>query len=101
MFNLLVTANENAWNGPAEKFHVTRVLKSYTDDHLKAKFGALDDASVEALCRMPAVFAYEKGIGQAPKFGQVTGVRHRSTRLEVAVDYTLIDLPRFLSEQEL
>lgn len=101
MFNLLVTHDEEAWQGPPARFHISRVLKPYTDDHLKEKFGKLDEASLDALCRMPAIFACEKGVGPQPKFGHVTGIRRRGGGMELAVDYTLIDLPKFLTDKEL
>ena len=80
MFNLLVTADEEAWNGRPVTFPLSRSLREYTDASITDRLGSLDEASVRALIGMPAIFAYEQF---------------------VRVDYELIELPRFLTNEEL
>lgn len=101
MFNLLVTADEEAWNGRPVTFPLSRSLREYTDASITDRLGSLDEASVRALIGMPAIFAYEQFVGNAPKFGRITNISVRSNRLEVRVDYELIELPRFLTNEEL
>jgi hypothetical protein len=101
MFNLLVTADENAWEGAPYTFAMTRCIREYTDDAITARYGALDADSIDALIRLPAIFAYEEPVGKAPKFGRLTQVSRRANRLEVRVDYELVALPRFLTNEEL
>lgn len=101
MFNLLVSADEQAWEGQAKSFDLTRCVREYTDPDINLRFGNFDENSVLELTRMPAIFAYEKDVGKNPKFGRLTAISKRSNRLEVRIDYELINLPRFLSNDEL
>lgn len=68
---------------------------------LKRRFSTFERASVEALLRLPAIFAYEEPFGQDPKFGKLTQITKRANRLEVRLEYELIPLPKFLSNAEL
>ncbi|QNP49391.1 hypothetical protein [Diaphorobacter aerolatus] len=101
MFNLLVTADENGWSGQPTNFALSRCVREYTDAAITERFGSLDEASAAELMRIPSVFAYEEGVGKAPKFGRITGVSKRSNRMEVRVDYEFINLPKFLTNEEL
>ncbi|WP_197339179.1 hypothetical protein [Ralstonia solanacearum] len=101
MFNLLVTANEDAWDGRPTTFDLSRSLREYTDSAITERFGSFDEASAVELMKMPAIFAYEQVVGKAPKFGRITHISKRSNRLEVRVDYELIELPKFLTNEEL
>lgn len=101
MFNLLVTADEEDWDGRPTTFPISRSLREYTDSAITDRFGSFDEASIAALTRMPAIFAYEKANEMAPKFGRITHISKRSSRLEVRVDYELIALPKFLTNDEL
>ncbi|MBB3291708.1 hypothetical protein FHT39_000347 [Mitsuaria sp. BK045] len=101
MFNLLVSADETAWEGRPSIFDLTRCIREYTDADITKRFGDLDEASVEQLKKLPAIFAYEEAVGKAPKFGRITDVSKRANRREVRVDYELIPLQRFLTSEEL
>jgi len=101
MFNLLVTADAEAWDGKPHTFPLSRSVREYTDSAITERFGSLDDASAAALKKLPTIFAYEEGLGRDPKFGRITEISKRANRLEVRVDYELINLPRFLSNEEL
>ncbi|GKT14301.1 TIR domain-containing protein [Acidovorax sp. SUPP2522] len=101
MFNLLVTADENGWSGQPTTFALSRCVREYTDAAITERLGSLDEASAAELMSIPSVFAYEEGVGKAPKFGRITGVSKRSNRMEVRVDYEFIHLPKFLTNEEL
>lgn len=101
MFNLLVTADDGAWDGRPVMFPLSRSLREYTDSSITERFGSFDDASTAALTRFPTIFAYEQANEQAPKFGRITYISKRPNRLEVRIDYELIELPKFLTNEEL
>lgn len=101
MFNFLVTADESAWEGAPCTFPISRSVREYTDEAITTRYGGLDTASVAALIRLPAIFAYEKSVEKDPKFGRLTQISKRPNRLEVRVDYELIALPKFLTNEEL
>jgi hypothetical protein len=101
MFNLLVSADGGAWDGSPVTYPLTRAVREYTDDALQNRFSRFEQASVEALLRLPAIFAYEEPVGQDPKFGKLAQITKRANRLEVRLDYELISVSKFLSNAEL
>jgi hypothetical protein len=101
MFNLLVSANEDAWEGQPVNFDLSRSVREYTDVSIRERFSSLDERSTVELMKLPAIFAYEKAVGKDPKFGRVTRISKRPNRLEVRIDYELIELSKFLSSKEL
>lgn len=101
MFNLLVSANEDAWEGQPINFDLSRSVREYTDTPISERYGSLDEASKDELMKFPAIFAYEKAVGKDPKFGRITRISKRPNRLEVRIDYELINLPKFLTNKEL
>lgn len=101
MFNLLVSADEDDWEGQPNTFDVSRSVREYTDASIRERFSSLDEASTIELMKLPAIFAYEKAVGKDPKFGRITRISKRPNRLEVRIDYELIPLPKFLTNKEL
>jgi len=51
--------------------------------------------------KLPAIFAYEQAVGRDPKFGRITQISKRPNRMEVRIDYELITLPSFLTNEQL
>jgi hypothetical protein len=86
VYNLIVTGREGAWDEPQFAIELGRFLE-YTDEAVKARFQALDDAVKAALVRLPTVFAYERGGGPA-RVGWITAlrVRQREIRISFAFD---------------
>lgn len=101
MFNFLVSGDEDAWEGNSTTFQISRCVREYTDDAITKQYGDLDAKSVEFLLKLPAIFAYEKSVCKAPKFGRLLGISRRTNRLEVRLDYELLTLPKFLTNDEL
>lgn len=101
MFNLLVSSNEDDWEGQSINFDLSRSVREYTDAPITERYGSLDEASKDELMKLPAIFAYEKAVGKDPKFGRITRISKRPNRLEVRIDYELIHLPKFLTNREL
>lgn len=95
MYNLLVSADEKAWNGEVYSLELGRCVREYTDDSITAKFGAFGDISVAELCQMPSIFAYESGCQLDPKFGLIRGITKRNQ--QVKIRYEIIPIPLFLS----
>jgi hypothetical protein len=82
VYNLIVTACEGAWDEPQFAIEVGRFLE-YTDDAVKARFQALDDAVIASLVRLPTVFAYERGGGPA-RVGWITALRVRQEEIRIS-----------------
>jgi hypothetical protein len=71
-----------------------RVL-TYTADPLKAKYGTLNDETIQALQSYPALFLNEKQHNVPGHIGWITRIRHRDkeVRIEYELDPNLPHLP--------
>jgi hypothetical protein len=84
MYNLLVSANEGAWEGkPVEFDKGSRVLKEHTDGTLSEQYSKLDESALAKLTNIPALFAYEHGIDKHAQLGRITGIRRLSDSISV------------------
>ena len=101
MFNLLVKSSADAWDGATVSFEIGRCVREHTADDIHASLGTFDEASIVALKQMPTVFAYEKGVEAAPKFGRITDIRKLANRGEIRLEFELIPLSRFVTNDEL
>lgn len=90
MYNLLVSADPDAWNGEPHVLGTDRVLE-HTVGHLRERFLPLSENSYVELQSYPAVFAHEKSAHTPAKLGRIDRVRTR--RNDVQIRYTLFDLP--------
>lgn len=99
MYNLLVSSDENAWDG--EPWHVEegRCVQEYTDKDIAGRLGGLDAASIEELKLLPSIFAYESACEKNPRFGVITDVVKRQGH--VRVSYALQNVDPFLSWEDL
>ena len=86
MYNLLVTAEDGAWDKPHYVYDLTPYLE-YTDDKLRARLKSLDESARAALMKPPALFAYETPVGAPARVGRITAI-HKNGR-EVRVSFTL------------
>jgi hypothetical protein len=98
MYNLLISGNDDDWNGQRFEMDISRVLE-YTDDDIKAKFHSLSNEELATLISFPCIFAYETGCGKPPKFGWITSAKKRQNR--IFIDYDLVPVSPFLSEEQL
>lgn len=99
MYNLFMSANENAWDGEPKLFELERCVREYTDKLITHRFGALDAASVNELRRLPCIFAYENQVKKDPKFGVIRDVTIRQGK--VRIEYEIIPLDKFLTAADL
>lgn len=99
MYNLFVSANEDAWQGEQWQIEAGRCVREYTDETITEKFGSLNGAAVEELKQLPCIFAYEAFNQLDPKFGLITSVAKRQG--EVRVEYELIPVDPFLRHDAL
>jgi len=99
MYNLLVSSDENAWEGDPWHIEEDRSVQEYTDKDIVARFGGLDAASIEELKLLPSIFGYETVREKNPKFGVITDIVKRQGH--VRVSYALHDVDPFLTWQDL
>jgi len=99
MYNLLVSAGSDAWQGEPWQIELPRCVREYTDNAIIEKFGALDAAAVEHLRTLPSIFAYETGNNLDPKFGVIRDITKRQD--QVRIEYDIQDIGPFLPHSAL
>lgn len=61
-YNLLVSANRDAWEGDSHQLERSRCLTSYTAQKIKEEYDSFNSAQIKAIKSYPCIFAYEDGI---------------------------------------
>ncbi|MFP2896490.1 AAA family ATPase [Corallococcus sp. 4LFB] len=75
MYNLLVTAQEDAWDDPSGSYLLERArFLEFTDQSIRDRFERLDELAVVSLCGFPALFAYESPRRKPARRGYITRV---------------------------
>ena len=87
MYNLFVSADDEAWSGEPWQIERSRCVREYTSDKIHEQYGSLDAAAVDHLRRLPCIFAYEAFNKIDPHFGLIRDLTIRPK--EVRVDYEL------------
>jgi hypothetical protein len=100
MYNLLVSGDPDNWQSDVWELELGRCVREYTEDDLTEKYGGLGEKEVAALSRFPCIFAYEVGWKKDPKFGLIEQVQRRAGD-KVRIHYKLIDIDRFITNEEL
>ena len=101
MYNLLVSANEDAWNG--EPFVIERarcVAAPYTDPGIADRFAGLDAEQIRELRSLPCVFAYEAPCKKNPKFGALREIKP-SVGGALWIDYATMPCEPFATVEDL
>lgn len=99
MYNLFVSGNEEAWQGEPWTIEASRCVNEYTDESIISQFGSLDAASIEALQKLPCIFAYESSRNLNPKFGVIRDIVKRQG--QVRVEYEFISVDPFLTHKDI
>ena len=98
MYNLLVSADGQAWGGAPWTIELGRCVREYTDKAITIKFGDLTQEQVRELKRFPCVFAYEASCKKDPVFGVLRDVITRQG--EVRIDYDIIPIAPFIKAED-
>jgi hypothetical protein len=92
MYNLFVTAKVGAWDGGGYEYDRGRFLE-YTPDHVATRFKDLKGRQLEALQKLPCLFAYE---GKQPmRVGRLVSIelRGRALLIEFELDRNILPIP--------
>ncbi len=99
MYNLFVSGNNEAWDGEPYILEIGRCVREYTDAEITKKYGELTSEQVDAIRRLPCIFAYEAGWKKDPKFGIVREVTKRQGKAKI--DYELVELDKFITHSDI
>jgi hypothetical protein len=93
MFNFLVTWEERAWQKTGYEYERGRFLE-YTRDDISSRFQELKTPQIDALLKLPCLFAYE-GQSKSMRIGRLIKVRPRDGMLyiEFAIDPDVGPIP--------
>jgi len=86
MFNVMVTAADNAWEEGAYTWDCTRILE-YSSDDAKAIFHPLTSASLAEIVKLPTLFMYERGTEGTARVGTIKRVQQRGTEIRVIFEF--------------
>ena len=99
MYNLLVSADDEAWKGDPMIIEESRCVREYTDKAITEKLGALTREQVDRIRRMPCIFAYETYCKKNPLFGLIKNVKKRQGK--VIISYEIINVDPFVTHDDL
>jgi hypothetical protein len=97
MYNLLVSADEKAWEGAYFTLDEDRFLE-HTDPTIAERFRRLEEARVSELLGFPAIFAYEIGVGKPARVGKIKSVEIRQAQMRIYYEFTS-SISEFTSDQ--
>lgn len=99
MYNLLVSGNDEDWNGEPWIIETGRSVREFTNSEITKNYGDFTPSQVEALRRFPCIFAYEAGCKKDPKFGILRDVVTRQGK--VKIEYELVEINRFIKHEDI
>lgn len=85
MYNLLVTAEEGAWNGSHYEYDRSRFLE-YTNDKLATAFNRLTKKQISTLKSIPCVFAYE-GRNKGVRIGFLKSIKEKGRSIIIEFSF--------------
>lgn len=82
MYNLIVTAEAKAWEGPNYVLDLSRYLE-HTDEALRQRLRVLDAGTIEQLTKLPTLFAYESQVDAPARVGWVVDIQQRQSQVRI------------------
>lgn len=91
MFNIMVTAGDNAWEEGAYVWDRSRMLE-YTDDAIREPLKGLTEDNLKTLATLPTLFMYEQHSEGTPRVGSIKRIQQRGSEFRVIFEFDE-DLP--------
>lgn len=91
MFNIMVTAGDNAWEEGAYLWDRSRMLE-YTDDAIREPLKSLTEDNLKTLATLPTLFMYEQHAEGTPRVGTIKRIQQRGSEFRVIFEFDE-DLP--------
>jgi predicted nucleotide-binding protein len=86
MFNVMVTAGDNAWEEGAYTWDRTRILE-HTSDVIREPLSALSNDALEELAKLPTLFMYEQHANGTPRVGTIKRIQRRGSEFRVIFEF--------------
>lgn len=85
MFNFLVSGAPDAWNAIGYVYPRSRFLE-YTEADVADSFRELESRQIDALLKMPCLFAYE-GTDEPVRVGRLKSIKHRNRNQDLYIEF--------------
>lgn len=99
MYNLLVSALENAWDNSSYEYQKSRALTEFTVIQLTNKYSTFSEKSVEKLISFPCLFVYENSIKKQARLGWIKSIHVRSKT--ILIKFSIVESSPSFSNEEL
>lgn len=101
MYNLFISGHDEAWEGQSYILELSRCInvQEYTEKDMAEKYGGLNQEQIEAIKKLPCIFAYESVCKKDPKFGLIREITKRQGK--VKIEYEIVQLEVFLSHSDI
>ncbi|MCB5943936.1 hypothetical protein [Acidocella sp. KAb 2-4] len=86
MFNIMVTASDNAWEEGAYTWDRTRILE-YTEEPIRGRLHTLSNTALEELASLPTLFMYEQDTQGTPRVGRIKRIQQRGSEFRVIFEF--------------
>lgn len=86
MYNVMVTAGDNAWEEGAYVWDRSRMLE-YTDEPIREPLKSLSSEVLEELAKLPTLFMYEDHAEGTPRVGTIKRIQQRGTEFRVIFEF--------------
>jgi hypothetical protein len=86
MYNLLVTASDNAWEDGSYVWDRSRIFE-HTADEIRNRFASLAPEGIAELCSLPTLFTYENGTDGISRVGRIKQIKQRGSEVRVLFEF--------------
>src|SRR5258706_12647827 len=86
MYNLMVTASDNAWEEGSYVWDKSRMFE-YTADDIRSRCAALTPEIIAELCSWPTLFTYENGTDGISHVGKIKQIKQRGSEVRVLFEF--------------
>ncbi|MBK9579816.1 MAG: abortive infection family protein [Fibrobacteres bacterium] len=86
MYNLIVTAQEGAWNKSLFEIDKGRCIVGFSDDEIVDQYAELSPDAIEKAKKFVTLFCYEDFVAGNPKIGFITSISMRGRNVRLRFD---------------
>lgn len=86
MYNLMVTAADNAWEEGSYVWDKSRIFE-YTTDEIKNRFSGLSLEIISELCSLPTLLTYENETEGISRVGKIKQIQQRGSDVRVIYEF--------------
>ncbi len=86
MFNIMVTASDNAWEEGSYLWDRSRMLE-YTNDAIREPLKDLTEENLKTLATLPTLFMYEQDTEGTPRIGTIKRIQQRGSQFRVIFEF--------------